>query len=305
LYKDTVFEQVSKQFHTIGERVEKYGFEPDEYNEVMRTWCIPNEWLRSITYQQPDTTQIQIIAPAKNDTCWQVIIQVNESQKRTVWIDTTTYFITQIYEEYTDETLVATGMERFRYTHFEVNKQLPDSVLNTNYYKQTGLYKHKGNTLNSKVAPKEPPKESFSQALITNLFSQAMLLPNNDTVYLSQLEGDFYVLDFWYVNCPPCRKAMPAIQKLYEKYNQKGVRVIGINGIDANNKDYAANIMVQSGFTYPLYFTTKAFLQEVAIYTFPTFAIFNKNHNLLYVETGFDNTDYEKLLQTVMLSDKK
>ncbi|MCW5766559.1 MAG: TlpA family protein disulfide reductase [Phycisphaeraceae bacterium] len=45
---------------------------------------------------------------------------------------------------------------------------------------------------------------------------------------LSDLKGNVVVIDFWATWCPPCRAAMPEIQKLHEKFQGKNVKVIGV-----------------------------------------------------------------------------
>jgi thiol-disulfide isomerase/thioredoxin len=47
---------------------------------------------------------------------------------------------------------------------------------------------------------------------------------------LSALESGPAVVTFWATWCKPCRKELPELQKLVEKYGEQGFRVIGING---------------------------------------------------------------------------
>ncbi len=45
--------------------------------------------------------------------------------------------------------------------------------------------------------------------------------------YLAQ--GKYVVLDFWATWCAPCMAQMPAMKRLYNKYRDKGVEIIGIS----------------------------------------------------------------------------
>ncbi|MCS6963028.1 peroxiredoxin [Thermoflexus sp.] len=49
------------------------------------------------------------------------------------------------------------------------------------------------------------------------------------TLSLSDLQGRAVVLNFWATWCPPCRAEMPAFQRLYARYADQGLMVIGVN----------------------------------------------------------------------------
>lgn len=52
---------------------------------------------------------------------------------------------------------------------------------------------------------------------------------DGEMIRLNQLKGQVVVLDFWATWCPPCRAAMPELQKLHERYAEQGVKIIGVN----------------------------------------------------------------------------
>lgn len=45
----------------------------------------------------------------------------------------------------------------------------------------------------------------------------------------AQHEGDYLVLDFWASWCQPCHKEIPNLKRLYNKYHDKGLEIIGIS----------------------------------------------------------------------------
>lgn len=52
---------------------------------------------------------------------------------------------------------------------------------------------------------------------------------SGETHSLDDYKGKPLVLNFWGTFCPPCRNEMPDLQKVYEKWQDKGLQVVGIN----------------------------------------------------------------------------
>ena len=48
-------------------------------------------------------------------------------------------------------------------------------------------------------------------------------------IHLSAYQGQPVVLVFWATWCPYCKKLLPGIQQLHEKYHQKGLKIIAVN----------------------------------------------------------------------------
>lgn len=47
-------------------------------------------------------------------------------------------------------------------------------------------------------------------------------------IQLRKLEGNYVFLDFWGTWCPPCREEIPALKAVYEEFNNKNFKLIGI-----------------------------------------------------------------------------
>ena len=52
---------------------------------------------------------------------------------------------------------------------------------------------------------------------------------------LSKQAGKIVLIDFWDVGCLPCRKAMPHLKELHQKYGGRGLEIIGIS-LDTDRK---------------------------------------------------------------------
>lgn len=73
---------------------------------------------------------------------------------------------------------------------------------------------------------------------------------NGDPFELSELRGQVVVLNFWASWCPPCLKEMPAFERVYQEYHDRGVAFVGVAVSDFTRpaKAFAA----KTGITYPL-----------------------------------------------------
>jgi peroxiredoxin len=52
---------------------------------------------------------------------------------------------------------------------------------------------------------------------------------SGDTVTLSALKGQVVFLNFWATWCPPCRKEMPSMEVLYQRFRGKGLQMLAVD----------------------------------------------------------------------------
>ena len=59
------------------------------------------------------------------------------------------------------------------------------------------------------------------------------------------------LLDFWATWCVPCKKSMPELQALHDKYAARGFRVVGIS-IDEGGASKVKKYVKSKKLTYPI-----------------------------------------------------
>lgn len=71
-----------------------------------------------------------------------------------------------------------------------------------------------------------------------------------EEVSLSDFKGQPVLINFWATWCPPCRFEMPAIQKMYEQYQDEGFVVLAVDVEEpiSTVKQY----IEQGGYTFPV-----------------------------------------------------
>ncbi len=61
--------------------------------------------------------------------------------------------------------------------------------------------------------------------------------PDGKQISLNQIKGKATIIDFWAAWCGPCRKENPNVVKVYNKYHDKGLEIIGVSLDRQGQKD--------------------------------------------------------------------
>lgn len=114
---------------------------------------------------------------------------------------------------------------------------------------------------------------------------------SGDVVRLSDLRGDVVVLDFWATWCGPCVAAMPAIQRVHEKYSNDRfssdheVHILGMNTWESGDP---GAFLKQQKITYPTLLGADNVARDYMVSGIPTMVVIGRDGKVSGYHVGFD-----------------
>lgn len=117
-------------------------------------------------------------------------------------------------------------------------------------------------------------------------------------VSLESLRGKVVLLDFWAVWCGPCKKAMPAIQAIHEKFKGKEVAVFGVNAWERETND-PVKFMKDEGYTYGLLLEGDEVAEAYKVSGIPTFYVIGTDGKIVHHAVGFSPDKEEELAKII------
>ncbi len=123
-------------------------------------------------------------------------------------------------------------------------------------------------------------------------------IDGSGTVDLAAYRGKVVYLDFWASWCPPCRKAMPEIEKLRKAYSPDEFAVVAVN-VDSSLKK-AQKVLAKTPVGYRSGSDPKGQLHKrYQVKTMPTSYLLDRNGVVRYVHEGFRRGDEKTLREEI------
>ncbi len=121
-------------------------------------------------------------------------------------------------------------------------------------------------------------------------------------IRLSELKGEIVLVNFWASWCGPCRKELPAFEKLYQKYKPLGVTILAVNVDDDPAK--ADELLAEVNISYPVLYDTDQKISELyKVSAMPSTYFINRDGELVNTHRSFKDGDekkYKKLIKELI-----
>ena len=125
---------------------------------------------------------------------------------------------------------------------------------------------------------------------------------NGKNLKLSEQAGDVVLVNFWASWCGPCRKEMPLLNDLHNKYKALGFSVWGVNVEEQSSQ--AKSFIDSSPVDFPVLLdNTNSVSKLYDVIAMPTTVIVDRNGNLRYEHKGYQAGDekiYRKMVKKLV-----
>ena len=112
---------------------------------------------------------------------------------------------------------------------------------------------------------------------------------DGNIVKLSDLRGKVVWVNFWATWCEPCKKELPAIQKLYDEKRADGLEVLEVNYQEGHGE--AEGFFDDRSLTLPLLFDDGGVYEQYRLQGLPDSFFVDRNGNLAALQFGYLTED--------------
>lgn len=152
----------------------------------------------------------------------------------------------------------------------------------------------------------EQPELGHQLNLVERTLAPDFELPDIDGEphKLSDYHGKVIMLNFWGTWCPPCRREMPSMQRLYQKFKEKGLVVIAVNQFETEDIVFEFTARLSLVPTFPILLDRESRITEIyKVPGLPTTFLIDKQGMIRYRAIGgreFDHPEVEKIISALI-----
>jgi len=115
---------------------------------------------------------------------------------------------------------------------------------------------------------------------------------NGNRIRLSDLRGKVVLVDFWGIWCPPCRREIPDLIRLYEELHDRGLEIVAVNSGD--DPEIVPAFVEEHRIPYPV-ILDEGMAARYGVVAYPTHVILDRAGRVRHREVGGDASGIGRL----------
>ena len=119
---------------------------------------------------------------------------------------------------------------------------------------------------------------------------------------LEELKGDVVMINFWATWCGPCRKEMPLLDALYQRYERLGFTLVGVNVEE--DPSGADKYLKETPVSFPILYDTDNTVSKLYdVNAMPSTVLVDRQGNMRYLHKGYkpgDENDYQNWIRSLI-----
>lgn len=125
---------------------------------------------------------------------------------------------------------------------------------------------------------------------------------NNEDIQLKTLYSNGpLIVNFWATWCQPCKAEIPHLNKLLQKYSEKGLSIVGINQDSQKSVSKVKSFVSAQKIEYPIVLdTNNEVFSRLNGQVLPYSLLINKRGEIVFKHTGYNPGDERKIEEEIL-----
>lgn len=130
--------------------------------------------------------------------------------------------------------------------------------------------------------PKPRQSDSFVEGAKFDGFKTSDI--NGDKYDFRKITGKIIVLNFWFINCPPCKAEIPELNNLVDQYKDNDDIIFIAIALDGKNE--LKDFLTKTPFNYKIIDNARYIAQKYGVKSYPTHVVIDKSGTIKFSTLG-------------------
>lgn len=138
-----------------------------------------------------------------------------------------------------------------------------------------------------------------SQKTIKDTSDWFFLTMDDRQVRMTDYKGSLVLLEFWFLGCPPCIKAIPFLNNLREQHDSGKIAIVSVEF--KNGKEIIEEYLAQKKFDtkYQLLYNGQNAARQLNVKGAPTFILLDEEGRIVYRALGLSENIKKEIVQNI------